>query len=272
MGKMTHDSRLLLFRSNELPDLFKPAYNFSGMSMTQLMEIDVAQWLRARNAVSDVIYNFSTTVLKTNMEATLAGDEDNDLFRRLELFNKTKSNQSTMVVDKDSEELEKVQTSLSGLDELQAQAQEHMAAPCHIPLVKLFGITPSGLNASSEEEIVVWYDWVRAMQENLFKDPLNVVLKMVQMHLFGKIHDEIGFEFVDLYELDGEALARVRKSDGEAATQYIQSGVLTPEEERERLAADPNSGYNSLVASDVPEPPPSMQPENFENNDDSQAA
>ncbi|WP_241502645.1 anti-CBASS protein Acb1 family protein [Bombella intestini] len=33
-------------------------------------------------------------------------------------------------------------------------------------LVKLFGITPNGLNASSEGEIRVFYDEIAAFQEN----------------------------------------------------------------------------------------------------------
>ena len=271
MGKLTHDSRLLMFRSNELPDLFKPAYNFSGLSMIQLAEPDVMEWIRARNSVSELIYNFSTTALKTNMEAALSGEVDDSFFRRLDLFIKTRSNQGVMAIDKDTEELDKINTPLSGLDELQAQAQEHMAAPFHAPLIKMFGFTPAGLSSSSEEEIVCWYDWVRASQENLFTDPLNFVLRLVQMHLFGRVHDEISFDFVDLYELDGESLARVRKSDGEAAASYIQTGVLTPEEERERLASDPNSGYNNLVASDVPEPPPMMMPNGGAPDDEDEA-
>lgn len=273
MGKLTHDSRLLMFRSNELPDLFKPAYNFSGLSLIQLAEPDVMQWLRARDSVSDLIFNFSTTAIKTNMQAVLAGDSDDNFFKRIELFIKMRSNKGVLALDKDTEELDKINTPLSGLDELQAQAQEHMATPFHAPLVKMFGFTPAGLSSSSEEEIVCWYDWVRASQENLFTDNLNMVLKFIQMHLFGKIHDEIGFDYVELYELDGEALARVRKSDGEAATQYIQSGVLTPEEERERLAADPNSGYNNIQPEDVPDPPPAMLPGGgVEPDDDSEDA
>jgi uncharacterized protein len=269
MGKQTHASRLMIMVSNELPDLFKPAYNFSGMSMTQLMEPYVNQWLRTRNSVSDLVYNFSTTALATDMQDTLAGVDNGDpVFRRAKLFTETRSNKGMMLINKDTEELTQLNTPLSGLDALQAQSQEHMAAPCHIPLVKLFGITPSGLNASSEEEIQVWYDWVKASQENLYTDPIDQSLELVQRHLFGKVYEEIGWEFVDLTELDGEALARNRKSDGDAAVAYIQTGVISPEEERERLASDPNSGYNNLVVSDVPDPPPQMQPNDLEDADE----
>src|SRR6185312_13470091 len=47
LGKKTHASRLLPFISRPVPDLFKPAYNFSGLSMSQLMEPYTLQWFRA---------------------------------------------------------------------------------------------------------------------------------------------------------------------------------------------------------------------------------
>ncbi|WP_311151968.1 anti-CBASS protein Acb1 family protein [Neisseria sicca] len=39
---------------------------------------------------------------------------------------------------------------------------------------------------STEGEIAVYYDHIRAMQENLLRDPLDKLLKLVQLHLFGQ--------------------------------------------------------------------------------------
>lgn len=263
LGRRTHASRLMTFVSREVPDILKPAYNFGGLPMTQLMIPYVTQWLRTRDSVSDLIHNFSVMVLSTNMQATLAGDGSEDVFKRIALFNQTRDNRGLMTLDKDSEELTNVATPLSGLSELQAQAQEHMASPSHIPLVKLLGITPSGLNASSEGEIKVFYDYVRAQQENLFSKHLDQVLDIMQLSLFGTIDDEIDYEYVPLDELDGEALARNRKADADSGVAYINAGVVSPDEERERLAADPNSGYNNLTGP-APEPPePEITPEDL---------
>jgi phage-related protein (TIGR01555 family) len=260
-GREIHHSRLLTFVSREVPDLLKPAFNFGGMSMSQLMEPYIRQWLRTRNSVSDLIHNFSIILLKTNMSAALgygggSPTGPQGVFDRIRLFLKTRDNQGIMTLDKDTEEMDQIAVPLSGLDALQAQAQEHMASPSHIPLVKLLGITPTGLNASSEGEIRVFYDFVHAMQSHLFRKHLRTVLQVLQLHLFGEIDDAITFEFVPLMELDGEALARNRKSDAEAGATYIASGVIDAAEERERLRADPNSGYNNLDG-----PPPELSPD-----------
>jgi len=256
LGKRVHATRLLTFISRDVPDMLKPAYNFGGLSMTQLMESDVFQWLRTRNSVSDLIHNFSVMCLQTDMTDILQGNADKPggLMDRAKLFTQTRDNQGLTLLDKDREQMVAVNVPLNGLDALQAQAQEHMAAPSHIPLVKLLGITPQGLNASSEGEIKVFYDFVRACQQKLFGEHLKTVLQIIQLHLFGEIDDAIGFEFIGLTAPTIKELAEIRKSNAETDATYVDKGVLAPEEVRERLATDPDSGYNNL-SGDAPEMP-----------------
>lgn len=256
IGKRTHASRLLTFVSREVPDMLKPAYNFGGLSMSQLMEPYVFQWLRTRNSVSDLIHNFSVMVLMTDMAAALAGDSNagNELIKRAQLFIQNRDNQGLTLLDKTREELVQVGVSLANLDALQAQAQEHMAAPSHIPLVKLTGITPSGLNASSEGEIKVWYDFIRAFQIFFFGPHLKHVIQILQLHLFGDIDDAIGFEFVPLSSPTIKELAEIRKSNAETDDKYVAMGAVSNEEVRERISSDPNSGFNNL-SGPAPEPP-----------------
>lgn len=262
LGKRVHASRLLTFVSREVPDILKPAYNFGGLSMTQLMETDVFQWLRTRNSVSDLIHNFSVMCLQTDMSTILTGEPDapGGLADRAKLFTQYRDNQGLTVLDKDKEALAAVNVPLGTLDKLQAQAQEHMAAPSHIPLVKLLGITPTGLNASSEGEIQVFYDFVKAMQQSLFADHLNTILQILQLHLFGVVDDAISFEFVSLKSPSVKELAEIRKADAETDAIYIDKGVIAPEETRKKVAADPQSGYNNL-SGEPPQPPNQLDAE-----------
>lgn len=256
LGKRTHASRLLTFIMRDVPDILKPAYNFSGLSMSQLMESYVFQWLRTRNSVSDLVHNFSILCLKTNMQNVLSGEPDTPggVLDRAQLFTRTRDNQGLMLLDKDTEEMEQIAVPLSGLEGLVAQFQEHMAAPSHIPLVKLLGIVPTGLNANSEGEIKVFYDFVRACQQAFYAQHFKTILQLVQLHLFGSIDDAIGFEFVSLTAPTVKELAEIRKSNAETDATYIDKGVLDPAEVRERVAADPDSGYNN-ISGPPPEPP-----------------
>ena len=257
MAQEIHASRLFTLISRPVPDMLKPAYNFGGVSMTQLMMPYVERWLRTVDSVSDLLHSFSLSGIKTDMSAILSGSDDGDtnIMLRAELYNRLRDNRGLMLLSKDEEEFFQFNTPLSGLDALLAQSQEQMAAPSHTPLVKLLGITPSGLNASTEGEIAVYYDYIRAMQENLLRDPLDKLLKLVQLHLFGKVNDNITFDFVPLQQMTEAELSTIRKSDTDRDVAYIQAGVVSAEEVRGRLASEPDSGYNGIDVEDVPEIP-----------------
>jgi phage-related protein (TIGR01555 family) len=256
MGSPVHADRLLTFIARPVPDILKPSYNFGGLSLTQLIQPYVTRWLKTVDSVNRLISNFSMTYLKTDMEGTLAGDgsANQSLIARLRTFTAIKDNRGVGAIDKDSEDFAQINTPLSGLSELQAQAQEHMAAPTHIPLVFLTGITPSGLNASSEGEIKVFYNWISGEQENFFEGNLRVVFELIQLHLWGDIDPDISFEWVPLDSPTDKELSEMRKADADAGVAYVGAGVVSPEEERERLRNDPDSGYTHITG-DAPAPP-----------------
>jgi phage-related protein (TIGR01555 family) len=256
MQKSVHASRLLTFVGREVPDMLKPAYSFGGLSLIQMAKPYVDNWLRTRQSVSDILHAFTVWVVKTDLNDILNGSDDGDqVVRRAELFNRVRDNRGLMMVDKESEDFANVSAPLAGLDHLQAQAQEQMASVFAIPLVVLLGITPSGLNASSDGEIRVFYDFIHAFQEHLFGHALHVILKIVQLSLFGEIDEDIGFEFLPLWQPTETDQATIRKTNADIDKAYIDGGVLDPSEVREKIANDKDSPYQNIDPDAVPEPP-----------------
>ena len=191
------------------------------------------------------------------MDAVLNGEDDaySSLTDRATFFTATRSNKGLMLLDKEREELVQVNTPLSGLHELQAQSQEQMCSVSRMPAIVLTGISPGGLNASSDSEIRVFYDWIAAQQSAYWRQPIDTILKVIQLSLFGEIDEDIGFEFKALYQMSADQEALIRKSNADAAQIYIGSGVIDPSEERDRLASDKTSGYQGLDLNMVIVPP-----------------
>jgi phage-related protein (TIGR01555 family) len=252
MGVELHESRLLTLVGREVPDMLKPAYSFGGLSMTQMAMPYVQNWLRTRQAVADLVWSFSVFVLKTNLSESMQVDGE-ALFNRAELFNNLRNNQGLMLLDKDLEDFMNVSASIGGLEGLQAQAQEHMAAVSRVPLVKLLGIQPAGLNASSEGEIRTFYDWIHAFQEKLFREPLERMLRFIQLSEFGDVDPDIHFDFASLWQLDEAGKMAVLKEKADIDDANIAMGKITPEEARKREASDEDGIYQGL---DLDEPIP----------------
>jgi hypothetical protein len=256
LGKKTHTTRLMVVISRPLPDLLKPSYNFTGISLAQLMAPYIDRWLRTAKSVNDLISIFSIVNLSTDMQSTVqeGGDNGPTLLQRIKMFTASRDNKGVFITNKDSEELKTLQVSLASLDKLQAQSQEHMSAPSHIPLVKLFGITPTGLGATTEGEFQAFYDWVNAQQQHTFGDHIKRALEIVQMDLYGEVDPDITFKFKTLFKPTAKENAEVLKAEAERDDKYVAMGAISPDEVRTRLAGDPNSGYDGLTG-DAPGPP-----------------
>jgi len=244
------------------------------MSLSQMAEPYVDNWLRTRQSVSDLINQFSTTVLATSMGDILqsadADDPDagNNLISRADLFTAMRSNKGLMLLDKEREELLQINTPLSGLDALQAQSQEQMCSVSRIPAIVFTGISPGGLNANSEGELKVFYDWIKSQQDAYWREPLETILKLVQLSLFGEIDDDIGLNFVPLQQMSPTEKADIRFKDMQTDTGYQDHGVISSQEVREKLANDPDSGYDSIdttVEIVPPNPDPFAKQDGYEN-------
>jgi len=247
MGQLVHASRMCTVITRPLPNILTPAYNFSGISLSQLAEPYVDNWLRTRQSVSDLINNFSITVLKTDMMSALAGEGDSSgIVNRAKVFTQSRSNLGLMMVDMQNEELVQLNTPLSGLHELQAQAQEQLCSVSRIPAIVLTGLSPSGLNASSEGEIRVFYDWISSIQDGFYREPIQRVINIIQLSLFGEIDKSIRFDFIPLHQLTELEKEAIRLQRSQMDVNYINSGVLSPDDVRESLINDKESGYNNL--------------------------
>lgn len=253
MGRTVHASRMIDFVSRQVPDLLKASYNFRGLSLSQIAEPYVNNWLRTRDSVSDMIHSYSIPVFGTDMSQILTGGAADTLIARLQVMNQCRDNRGAFAVNNDKEKPETVEfvsAPIAGLDALQAQSQEHMSAVSSIPLVKLLGITPNGLNATSDGEIRVFYDYIHALQQSVFKDNLKRVMDIIQLSEFGDIDDGITFDFEPLYEMSAKERAEIRKVDADTDAVYVAASVLSGNEVREKIAGDPDSPYHSLDLND----------------------
>jgi phage-related protein (TIGR01555 family) len=263
MGKQLHASRLMTYVSRPVPDILKPAYAFGGLSLSQIAKPYIDNWLQTRQSVNDIIHAFSVMVLMTDLGSRLQASDStgvpgdgSSLMDRVDLFNAFRDNLGTFVIDKEGEDFKNVTVPLSNLDSLQAQAQEHMASISRIPLVKLLGISPHGLNATAEPELKAFNDTIHAEQEAHVRPLLTKVMHFAMINLWGEVDEEIDFEFEHLTDLDEKAMAELRKMDAETDDILVNGcNAIHPEEVRKRLANDPDSLYDDIDLSDIPDKP-----------------
>ena len=254
LGERVHASRLIRLTANEVPVLLRPTYNFLGIPQAQVLWDYVLHFQECRAAEARLLTKFSLTVFKTKMDDILfASGGTAELDARIRYMIQSMSNDGVLAVDKESEDVIKLETPLSGVTDIVRQSLEILAALNRTPAVKLLGISPSGFNATGESDIRNYYDHIRSQQEKVLRDGVKKALDCIQLYLRGKIDPSITFDFAPLGEEDRAALSAYQKTKADTVAVYMDRDIISPEEARKVLADDPDSGFAGIDPDDVPE-------------------
>lgn len=254
LGQRVHASRLIRLTANEVPVLLKPAYNFLGIPQAQILWDYVLHFQECRAAEARLLTKFSMTVFKTSMADILfSAGGTATLDARMRYMIQTMNNDGVLAVDKEAEDVIKLETPLSGVTDIVRQSLEILAALNRTPAVKLLGISPSGFNATGESDIRNYYDHITSQQEKVLRNGMRTVLDCMQLHLRGEIDPSVTFDFAPLGEEDRAALATMQKTKADTIAVYLDRDIISPEEARKALADDPDSGFADIDPEAVPE-------------------
>lgn len=253
LGKEYHRSRFLYFAQNEVPLILKPLYNFFGISLAQQVLEYVQNFTENRRSAQRLLNKFSLTIWRTDMSQFLSGGDCNSLTQRVKYFNAQRSNDGTVLLDKETEEMEQINTPLSGVTDIVSMSLDLAPVILGISKDKYFGDLPKGLNASSEGTNRIYYDKIQSLNEKICYDNVVKVLKILQLNRYGEIDDNISFQFAPLWEMDERERAEINKVKADTAAVYLDRGALSAEEVRGALADNPDSGFSNIDVDDVPE-------------------
>lgn len=247
-GREVHASRFLYFCEDRPPTLLLPAYNFFGIPLTQTVVESVRHFNDCASAAARLLQKFSCTVFATDMQELFTGGRGANIQRRIAYFARNRDNDGVMTVDKESEAISDVSTPIGGVTDIVRQQMEIVAAMFGEPAVKLWGISPGGFNATGESDMKSHYDHIHAVQERIFRDPLEYVLRLLQLNKKGAVDEALTFEFVALSDEDQDLKARCNKTKADTYATLIDRGVIDGSEARMALANDPESGFAGIDA------------------------
>ena len=251
MAREVHHDHLLHVVPFPVVDMIKPMYQMHGISLTQVMWPYVRRWHNAVESSADLLKSYSVSGIKTDMMSSLQEDDVNALTMRAELFNKFRDNRGLLLLNKETEEFFQFATPLSGIADLVRQTQEQMSAVARVPLVKLLGITPSGLNASSDGEIKVYYDFIAGIQDNCLLPLIQRLLSQIEMSEFGT--DDADFIFNPLMSMSEREEAEIQEIKSRMHVAYASVGAASSDDIRGSLDAEERPIYPEVQRDDADE-------------------
>jgi phage-related protein (TIGR01555 family) len=172
----------------------------------------------------------------------------------MQILARNQSNDGVFAIDREAEDVVKVETPLGGVTDIVKQSLEQIAALNRTPAVKLLGISPSGFNATGESDLRNYYDHILSQQEKVLRHAIKDILDVVQISLFGEVDSTVDFTFRPLSEDDKNSVAMTQQVKVNTICALLDRDVISPEEARKALVDDPQSGFNDLDPEEVPEP------------------
>lgn len=246
-GLRIHKSHLIIMRGDDVPDILKPTYLYGGISVPQKIYERVYAAERTANEAPQLALTKRTNILKTDVEAALANQAAFE--NKMMEWAYYRDNYGIKIIGTD-DEMDQKDTALGDLDVTIMTQFQLVASIANVPATKLMGTSPKGFNASGEYEEANYREELESIQTFDLTPLLNRHYDLVLRSYICPKYSIPPFEVETVFNpLD--SLTEIEQSDvnlKKAQTdQALQAtGAIDGSDIRERLIADPKSGYTGM--------------------------
>jgi len=212
-----HPSRVIPFSGEVVPQEVRNVYGYWGCSILQKMRAALARVNVAYGAGSAMLHEASIDIISVQGLFNLMGDCSGEaaLMRRLTMSNLMKSNHNALIKDID-EEFTKITQNFAGIPDMIREMVIAISGASETPITRLLGISPSGLNATGQSDLVNYYDTVASRQELALGPKLGVLDKILQLHVFGREIDSFESTFNPLWQPNSTEQSEILEKNMEA--------------------------------------------------------
>lgn len=252
-GMLVHRSHLIIYRTQEVADILKPTYIYGGIPIPQQIYERVYAAERSANEAPMLLMTKRTDVIKTDMSQALANQGKFE--SRMIQYTHNRTSHGVKTIDLE-EEFNRFDTTLANVDDVINNQYHLVAAASSIPITKLMGTSPKGgLNHNGDYNEANYHEFLESLQE-------TGMTQLVERHHQIMIKSDIApnkpfatcINWNELDALTGREQAEINKMKAEAGNALINSGAIDATDERKRIVADKESGYNGLIhEEDMPE-------------------
>jgi phage-related protein (TIGR01555 family) len=248
-GKRVHHSHMVIMRNgDEVPDILKPSYIYGGIPTPQKIYERVYAAERTANEAPMLAMTKRLTTLKIDINQAMMNQEK--LTEKMEFWSSLMNNFGIKVIGNE-EEIQQFDTALTALDETIMTQYQLVAAASDVPATKLLGTTPKGFNATGEYDAKSYHEYLESIQENelspLIERHTQLLIKSFIAPKYGikPFHFDVKWNPVDSPTANERADINLKKSQTDK--NWVDAGAVDSFDIRERLIADPDSGYSGIA-------------------------
>jgi phage-related protein (TIGR01555 family) len=227
-----HYTRVLRHEGDSVPFQQRQALGGWGASVVECMNDRIIAFDSVTLGVANLVFKAHLRTLKIkDFRAVLAqgGKFEENLIKSLRLMQSLQTNEGLTVMDVE-DEFNTHSYSFGGLSEVILQFGQQLSGASGIPLVRLFGQSPAGLNRTGDGDIRNYYDSVNSQQESRLRTPIDRLLQVLYRSKVGKPPPvEMAFQFTPLWQLSASEKATIAKTHSETVGAMEAADIITKE-------------------------------------------
>jgi phage-related protein (TIGR01555 family) len=225
-----HHSRILRFIGRELPQWERIAEMDWGASEVEVVYDELKKRDNTSANIAQLVFLANLRVLKMgDLGETLAITDtkaQSDLYNTLQAQNWLMSNMGMHILSKE-DSFETHQYSFGGLNEIYESFMMDMAGASMIPVTKLFGRAPAGMNATGESDMQNYYEVVQQGQETSLAPILDKLLPIMCMSEFGAIPDDLDYRFDPIRTPNDKEIAELADKKTTSIAAVYTAGLIS---------------------------------------------
>jgi phage-related protein (TIGR01555 family) len=229
-NERVHHSRVLRFIGNKLPYWEALKLQGWGASVVERMDDRIIAFDSVTMGTANLVFRaYLRTVRVDRLREVLAagGKAEENLIKMFKLMQVLQTNEGITLLDK-NDEFDTHAYTFSGLSDVILQFGQQLAGASGIPLVRLFGQSPAGLNATGDADIRNYYDNVNSQQEARMRAPVERLLQVAFRSLKGTAAPvELGFMFTPLWQMSEKEKGEIATATTNAVVALEGANIIT---------------------------------------------
>lgn len=229
-GKKIHYSRVLRMEGIKLPYWQAVMEGLWGISVIERLYDRLIAFDSATTGAAQLVYKayIRTYKIKDLRDVIASGGAAMDgLVRYVDMMRRFQSIEGMTLLDSEDEMEASGHQAFSGLSDALIQFGQQLSGALQIPLVRLFGQSPAGLNATGESDIRTYYDGIKQKQESELRVPVTKIYRAIAQSEGIKLPDGFRINFRSLWQLSDKEKAEIANTTVDAVTKAEESGLIT---------------------------------------------
>jgi phage-related protein (TIGR01555 family) len=241
-GKNIHYSRVFRMLGCDLPYWQSVQENLWGLSVFERIYDRMVGFDSATQGSAQSVYRSWMRVFKmkglTELMSTGSDQAIATVMRKMDLTRRFQSNEGMTVVDGEDEVEALSNTTFTGISDVILQMAQQLSGALQIPLVRMFGQSPAGLNSTGESDLRTYYDGINTKQERECRLPVMSMYRIMGQSFGVPLPEDFDFTFRPLWQLDEGQKSEIAARDAQSACPAWASPTTRS---RERAAIPPRS-------------------------------